>query len=206
MTRSESPYDRLGQLGENSTQPRQYTLRFGQNPFVIAHEVTGEWRDWRDILVESQVDDPFDLMGVSNPTTSMHYDVSTVDLMGVESVDFSADLGLPVVLSAASPELDGRGVLKVEDIDDETFELSFAAPGSDVFGEPTSVELARFTGVDGQQNLTQGVQVLDASGRYVLCVELNLDVWLVLWMARTMDVLFFPTPTRKVLLIPEVQF
>jgi hypothetical protein len=204
MTRSDSPYDRHGQLQDSARQQRVYALRVGQNPFVIAHEATGEWRDWRDILDASGVANPFDLMDISHDALNMVLDVETVDGLGVEPVDFSADLCQPLSVLSSTPELQGRGQLLVEDIDFDSFELSFRAPDASGFGNPVSVELSSFTGVDGKQSLPVGVELFDETGRYVLVVELTLDTWMILWLARCIDVEFLSVPGRTELVIPEI--
>lgn len=204
MSRSESPYDRFGQLTEDATRQRVYTLRLGQNPLQAAHEATGEWRDWRTILEASDVADPFDLMDVAHASAALVLDVPTTD-GGAEQENFSEDLGQPLLLLAASPELDGTGQIEVTDVDEDTFTLKFKAPGADAFGEAVTLELERFTGIDGEQNLAVGVELLDASGRYVVLMELTLDTWLIVWLARCMDVLFVPSPSRSELVVPEVQ-
>lgn len=65
MTRpSASPYTRHGaQLDTEEPRNTVYALTQGlrESPFMISHLVTGEWRNWRTIIEETGIENPFDL-------------------------------------------------------------------------------------------------------------------------------------------------
>lgn len=69
--RSEAPFSRHGgQLATDEPLTIAYTLNFGQHetPYSISHTTTGEWRNWRAILEENAVENPFDLGAVGDGT------------------------------------------------------------------------------------------------------------------------------------------
>lgn len=59
--RSESPFDRLGTPVAEVRDVIEKTLYGGlyENPFTIAHETLGEWREWRTVLDYNDIENPF---------------------------------------------------------------------------------------------------------------------------------------------------
>jgi len=199
---SESPYDRLGESTGGERLRRRRAISDALTIFRLAHEGLGEWRDWRDVAELGGVDDPMDLRGMAHPPTlSATLDVELAAGQGASTEDLSADLGQTIGLEWATPELQGKGELLVTDTGEANFALALRAPGDDAIGDKVDVSLADFRDVDGEP-VVQRALLMSASGRYAVDVELTLDMWLVLWLARCVDVAFVPEPTRDELEIP----
>ena len=64
MSRSDSPYTRHGEP-ITTTEPSNivYPLTHGyrENPLLVAHLTLGEWRYWRLLLEETDIENPFDM-------------------------------------------------------------------------------------------------------------------------------------------------
>lgn len=73
---SESPYTRLA--GPVATRDPRASIRltFGERetPYALAHRAVGEWRQWRELLEASGIEDPFDLAGLVSEGMQGHMD------------------------------------------------------------------------------------------------------------------------------------
>ena len=195
MTRSESPYDRLGAPVELDRDARRVTPGQHATIFAVAHEQLGEWREWRAILDASDERSPFDLLELEHTLSDrIRHRFATLDETGSELVNLTDDLDFGLGMREVTPELQGEGRLVLEDLSETTFQLTFQAPGEDAPGE--AVVFDREGGAR---------HVLLTSGRFVLGLTMSDDVLLVLWMARELIVYFEPVPrASSALTIPGV--
>lgn len=189
---SESPFDRLGAQVADEPRVLLWPLSRSATIFGIAHTTLGEWRSWRDICDANGVSDPLDLEGVEldlpadgAPTPSPRSFEAIPSTDPPVSIDLASQdqLGVGPRVVEAQSSLFGECVLAVEDVDYEHFMLALRGPDEASFGEAVPVALADFEGVSAGSVRAIRRVLYSASGQAMM-VEITLDAWLVLWLAR----------------------
>jgi hypothetical protein len=203
---SEPPYSRHGDAVETDDAPRTYTLRGSEreNLLQIAHRELGEWRLWRDIADENGLVDPLDLAGVEQPEESrlvIPFDV-VAGGSGTEDEDLTTDLGHSITLEGATPELDGEATLTIEDTAVDEFEMTLTAPDGSTAGAAVAVSKSDFFDVDGEA-ITRRFVLRSENDRFAVDIELDIDLWLILWLRRCLPLYLSSSPARAELLVPE---
>lgn len=84
---SASPADRLGRSDAPERAPARARLFLGgfHSPFHLAHRLTGEWREWRDLLAFNDVDEPWKPEG-SRDARFLFMDEEAQDMMPPEAL------------------------------------------------------------------------------------------------------------------------
>lgn len=194
---SESPFDRLG--AQVADEPRVVLWPLGRSAtiFAIAHTTLGEWRSWRDICDANAITDPLDLEAIplalpadDAPTPAPRLFEAIPSTDPPVSIDLAAQdqLGVGPRVVEAQSSLFGECVLRVDDVTWDTFELSLRAPDEADFGAPVALALADFEGVTADA-VRPVRRVLYSAGGQAMMVELTLDAFLVVWLARVWPLL-----------------
>lgn len=189
---SESPFDRLGAQVADEPRVVLWPLERGATIFAIAHQTLGEWRSWRGICDANEVADPLDLEAAQlvlpaddAPTSAPRLFDAIPDADPPVLIDLAAQdqLGVGPRVVEAQAGLYGECVVRVTDLTWESYTLALRGPDEADFGEEVGITLADFEGVTADA-VRPVRRVLYAASGLALMLEVTLDAFLVIWLAR----------------------
>ena len=192
---SESPYDRLGTSSATTRAPRSVPIEQGDTPFALAHRATGEWRDWRGVLDETDAL-PFDVVDFDHTLSSRLRWAFSTEQGGEGVEDLTTDTGVAYRFEYLTPELEGVGHLIIEDTNIGAYTIAFQAPGDEVPGDARALTDADWTDEATGEDKDVRVYLKSQSGRYAIDLGISRDLWLMLWLERCPEIRFAPVPQR----------
>lgn len=197
---SESPFDRHGRPVENDPQQVRVPLYGGryENAFTVAHRAVGEWRMHRALVDSTGADDPLELRGLTDDGVGRM-------LICDGDVDITDELGLEVTILGRSPELRGYGMVAIDDVAPDVFEVSLQLEGEDPGETVVTLTSERFAAPDGDGGLPVGLVLRSEDDRHWLHIEIDGDIWTCMWLHRAMPVYFDVRPTRFEAVVPALE-
>jgi hypothetical protein len=201
---SESPLTKAGVIDAEALERRTVDL-FGtsrEHLLSVAHRFAGEWRKWREVAEESDLEDPFAVgagVGIVTavpPLVPVPIEPPVLDIVTIEGDNLTEELGIGIVFVATTFAPGSTLTLVVADIDLDSFTLTL-----DPDGIPTPIEA-----VDITETLFN--VHLETTGGDSLDIQLDANSWLLLWLMRSVDVSLsadvvpVPETNIKTLIVP----